>query len=99
MWRRFLNTTIIRPLQDIKQVEKRHDIIEEFLFNTILLDKVTTKLREVSDLDNILTRLSLWRALPRDLLNLKRSLKVILEVYELIKKEGSLKLVKLLNIK
>lgn len=99
MGRRFLSSSIVRPLQDLKQIQKRHDIIEEFLSNSILLDKVSSKLREVSDLDNILTRLSLWRALPRDLLNLKRSLEIILEVYELIKKQGSEKLVKLLGIK
>ncbi|MDD3646024.1 MAG: hypothetical protein PHH06_01295 [Candidatus Gracilibacteria bacterium] len=99
MGKRYLREQIIRPLQNLEEIEKRHSIIEEFLKNSILLDKVTLKLREVSDLDNILSRLALGRANPRDLLNLKRSLQTILEVYELIKSQGSEKLVRLLEVK
>ena len=98
MGRRFLRDAIISPLQDVEKINKRLDIINEFLQNPILLDKVTKELKQVADLDNILTRLALWRANPRDLLNLKRSLQVILDVFELIKKEGSDKLIKLLNV-
>ncbi len=98
MWRRFLKSAIISPLQDINKINKRLDIIEEFLSSPILLDKVSNELKQVTDLDNLLTRLALWRANPRDLLNLKNSLEIILEVFELIKKQGSKKLVKLLWI-
>ena len=98
MWKRFLKNAIVNPLQDIDKINNRLDIIEEFLNSPILLDKVVNKLKNVADLDNILTRLSLWRANPRDLLNLKRSLQVVLEVFDLIKKEGSEKLIKLLEI-
>jgi len=50
-----------------------------------LLDKVTFKLKKVADLDNILTRLALGRANPRDLIALKTSMQVILDIYEMIK--------------
>lgn len=99
MWKRYLRWAIVRPLQDLDEIQNRLDTIEEFLWDTMLLDKVTNKLKEVADLDNILSRLSLWRALPRDLLNLKKSLETILEVYELIKQSWNKKLIKLLKIK
>ena len=99
MWRRFLRDSIVKPLQDIDEIKKRQDIIEEFLKNPILLDKVTNKLKMVADLDNILTRLALWRANPRDLVSLKNSLKIVLEVFELIKQEWNERLIRLLNIK
>ena len=98
MWKRFLREAIVKPLQDLSEIEKRQDIIEEFLKDTILLDKVTNNLKLVSDLDNILTRLALWRANPRDLINLKNSLQVILDTFRLIKETWNTKLVKLLNI-
>jgi len=98
MWKRFLRDAIINPLQDIEKINIRLDIIEQFLYNPILLDKITTKLKQVADIDNILTRLALWRANPRDLLNLKNSLIVILEVFELIRQQGSNKLVRLLKL-
>jgi DNA mismatch repair protein MutS len=98
MWKRFLKEAIVKPLYNKEKIINRLDIAEEFLKNKSLLDSVREKLKYVSDIDNILTRLALWRANPKDLLNLKKSLETILEVIDLIKKEGSDKLNTLLNI-
>ncbi len=97
MWKRFLAREIVNPLNDLDQIKNRQDFIEEFLSNPMLLDKVQDRLKWVSDLDNILTRLALWRALPRDLLNLKRSLSSIVEVFDLIEELGSSKLNKIVK--
>jgi DNA mismatch repair protein MutS len=97
-WTRFLREQIIKPLQDIQEIEKRQDMIEEFLENPVLLDKVQWHLKYVSDIDTILNRLALNRALPRDLLNLKRSLQSIVSVLEIIREIGSKKLNKILEI-
>jgi len=74
----------VRPSRDITYIKNRHDMIEQFLNNPILLDQVTQKLKYVSDLDAIMTRLSLGRSGPRDLLNLKKSLQTVLEVQKII---------------
>lgn len=97
-WTRFLREQIIKPLQDIKEIEKRQDMIEEFVNSPVLLDKVQWHLKYVSDIDTILNRLALNRALPRDLLNLKRSLQSIVSVLEVIKELWSDKLNKILKI-
>ncbi len=88
-WTRILKENIIKPLQSIEEIEKRQEFIQEFYNNKILLDTVRIKLWFVSDIDSILNRLALNRANPRDLLNLKKSLLSIQEVYEEINKEGS----------
>ncbi len=98
MWKRFLREAIVKPLQNIEEIEKRQDIIEEFLKDTILLKNISEKLKMVADFDNILTRLALWRANPRDLISLKNSLKVVLEIFEIIKNSWNEKLIKLLEI-
>ena len=98
-WTRFLREQIIKPLQDIKEIEKRQDMIEEFVENPVLLDKIQWHLKYVSDIDTILNRLALNRALPRDLLNLKRSLQSIVSVLEIIKELWSDKLNKILELK
>lgn len=92
MWSRYLRDQILYPLQDIKEIERRQDFIEEFYKNPVLLDKVQNKLKRVSDIDAILNRLALWRAGVKDLTHLKKSLQAILEVTELIEQEGSKKL-------
>ncbi len=98
MWRRFLRESILKPLQDIKKIEKRQDIIEQLLSQPLLLDKITSSLSKVSDLDNILTRLALGRANPRDLISLKNSLQTFLNVCSIIKDSWNKKLIKLLEI-
>jgi len=97
MWTSFLREQILKPLNNIDEINKRLNFIEEFTKNKILLDKVRKELEYVSNINSILNRLALNRANPRDLLNLKKSLQSILQVHELIKKEWSEKLKKIIN--
>ena len=92
MGTRYLRDQILYPLQDIKEIKKRQDYIEEFYKNPVLLDKVQNKLKGVSDIDAILNRLALWRAGVKDLTHLKKSLQAIQEVMNLIESDGSKKL-------
>lgn len=96
MWKRFLRENIVRPLKDEKEIKKRLDFVEEFLKDKILLDKVREHLSYISDIDAILNRLALDRVSPRDLLNLKKSLQAIVWIIELIEKNWSEKLKKLI---
>ena len=95
---RYLRQQILRPLQDINEIETRQKYIHEFYKNKLLLDKVRDELTYVSDIDAILNRIALNRANPRDLLNLKRSLESIIKVVELIKNSNSTQLKKLFKL-
>lgn len=97
MWKRLLRYSILHPLKDEKEIQKRLDFVEEFFRDKILLDKVREKLSYISDIDAILNRLALDRISPTDLLNLKKSLISILEINEIIKKDWSEKLKKIIN--
>jgi len=88
-WSRFLRNEIIKPLKDKKEIEKRQKFVGEFLSDKILLDKIQNELKMVSDIDTILNRLALNRAMPRDLLGLKKSLISIINIMDIIKKEWS----------
>lgn len=98
MWNRMLSNSIINPLQDIDSIKQRYEFIWEFLDNSILLTNITEKLKYISDIDAILNRLSLDRATPIDLINLKKSLVSITEIIDLISDKWSNKLKKLINI-
>ncbi len=84
MWYRFLKEQIIKPLQNINEINKRYEFIDEFVKNPILLEKVQLKLKTINDIDAILNRLAINRCLPRDLINLKKSLISVVEIYEII---------------
>jgi len=91
-WAWFLKEQLIKPLNNVDEIQKRLDFIEEFTKNKILLDKTRAKLEYVSNINSILNRLALNRANPRDLLNLKKSLQSIIEIHELINNDWSNKL-------
>lgn len=83
-WARFLWEALMKPEKNLDTIKERQDAIEELLKNKIIHDKLTERLKYVSDIDSILNRLALWRANPRDLLNLKKSLEMIVEIKKLI---------------
>lgn len=85
MGKRYMRQQILHPLQDIAKIQERQKFIWELKKDTILLEKIRKKLREVVDLDMMLTRLSLDRVWPKDLLTLKNSLINVREIIELIK--------------
>ena len=91
-WNRYLREQIIKPLQNIEEIEMRHNYIQEFYSDKILLDEVRQDLIYVADIDSILNRIALNRTNPRDLLNLKKSLESVMKVIELIQQKGSTKL-------
>lgn len=99
MWGRRLRESVVRPLQDIKEIERRLNIIDELIQDKILLSKIQDRLKLISDIDLIMNRLALGRAMPRDLLNLKKSLSMMKECINLIKDSGNEKLITLLKIK
>lgn len=97
MWKSLLFNSILNPLTDITEIKKRQEFIEEFLQDKILLDKIRTELQKVANINNILNRIAVNRTTPRDLIHLKNSLKSILHIIEIIKKEGSAKLKKIVG--
>lgn len=95
-WGRYLREQILKPLQDIDTINNRLDMVEQFVKNPMLLDSVQNELKYVADIDMILNRLALWRAMPKDLLNLKRSLQWVVNVCDIIKKSENKILISLL---
>lgn len=84
MWKRLLRENILHPMKDEKEIQKRLQLVEAFLQDKILLEKIRDKLSYISDIDAILNRLAFERVSPRDLLNLKKSLQAIHEIIEII---------------
>ena len=98
MGTRFLRDALVTPLLDIKQIEKRQQIIGEFLKDKVLLERIQNELKMIADIDTLLTRLALGRANPRDMLSLKRSLRAIVSIRNLIEQSQNTKLKELFDI-
>ena len=71
---RLLEQRISSPSLDYDEICSRLDAIEQMIANPTLRDKLRESLRKVSDLERALSRISLDRAGPRDVANIRNSL-------------------------
>ena len=75
MGKRALERNILQPLLDIDAIERRMDIVQYFFEYHSLTSQAQEILDDVSDIERILSRLTLGRAFPRDYLAMKNSLR------------------------
>lgn len=88
-WAYMMQEAILKPLNDKAKIEERLDFIEALINDKILLDKIREELTKLSNINLILNRIAVNRASPRDLINLKNSLKWILRITEIIKNSNN----------
>ena len=85
MGSRFLKHQIENPLTDKKEIERRYDFVEKISTEFIIRDDLRELLNEVYDLERLAARVSYGNLNARDLLQLKRSLKVLPDINNLLK--------------
>ena len=85
MGSRLLKTYIENPLIDIKEINKRYDIVETLLNEFILHEDLQGLLYEVYDLERLSGRIAFGNANARDMLQLKNSLKVLPDINNILR--------------
>ena len=84
MGARLLYSYLSAPLKDSDQIKDRLDRVEYFYSNIDTTDKLREILKNISDIERILMRISMRRSIPRDLLALRDSLVAAEGVSELL---------------
>ncbi|MDD4657944.1 MAG: DNA mismatch repair protein MutS [Eubacteriales bacterium] len=84
MGSRKLKNILIAPLADAAAIEKRLDSVEFFFDNYVLRKKARELLRDIYDLERIVTKINYKSANARDLLALARSLQLVPSLAELV---------------
>jgi DNA mismatch repair protein MutS len=80
MGARLLKNWITRPLKKLEQINKRLECVSEFYENKKLRKNLLTLFKNIGDLERLISKISTARAVARDLINLKYSLKTISQV-------------------
>ncbi len=81
---RMLKKWISAPLTDLKKINERAESVENLVKEKTLRQNLQNELREVSDIERLISRVSTGRANPRELVNLKNSLKKIPLISQLL---------------
>lgn len=85
MGSRLLKNYIESPSIDKKEINRRYNIVETLIQEFILKNDLIENLYEVYDLERLSGRIAFGNANARDLLQLKKSLKVLPNIKEILK--------------
>lgn len=95
MGSRQLRKWMILPLKDKVAIEERLSIVDTFYGDGYLSDKVCDPLKQIGDLERLISKVAVNRINPREMLQLKRSLKCIEPVKQALASHASDSLKKL----
>ncbi|WP_164108978.1 MULTISPECIES: DNA mismatch repair protein MutS [Sphingobacterium] len=74
MGARLLKRWIVMPLKDKKSIQERLNVVDYFYQNRELRDELVREIKQVGDLERLISKIGLQKANPREISQLKRSL-------------------------
>ena len=95
MGARMLKRWMLLPLKDINPIQERHEIVAHFLNSIDEFDALEGDLKKIGDLERMVSRLATLKISPREMVQLKFSLKAIQPLKEYCEGSTSEKLKKL----
>ncbi len=86
---RMLKKWITAPLRNVKQILKRQECIKDFFNNKKLRKNINEELKEIGDLERLISKVCNARANPREMVAIKSSLKKIPLIRQLLDQSQS----------
>jgi len=81
---RMLRSWLLEPLLNLDLIRQRQDAVEDFYGHTIERQELRKLLKQVGDLERLTGKVSLGMANPRDLVSLKKALRLLPEIRKLL---------------
>lgn len=95
MGSRQLRKWMILPLKEKATIDERLVIVDTFFNDNLLAEKITEPLKQISDLERLISKVAVNRINPREMLQLKRSLRCIVPIKQMMSSHPSIELQKL----
>lgn len=93
MGSRLLKKWIMKPTCDLNEILSRQSIIDSLQENFFIRDDIKSCLKNIYDLERLIAKINFGSASGRDLIQLKKSLQIVPELLDNIKKLGNKKLI------
>ncbi len=90
MGARLLRQWIDNPLTDLERLRQRQDAVQSLIDDNEMMHAARTQLRDVRDMERMLTRIVLARANPRDFRGIAEALLALPVLYNLLGDRGGL---------
>lgn len=95
MGSRQLRKWMVLPLKDRAPIDERLKIVEVFFQQYELAERLTNELKQIADLERLISKVAVGRISPREMLQLKRSLQHTGPIKSLLEQHSSAELNKL----
>jgi DNA mismatch repair protein MutS len=95
MGSRQLRKWMILPLKDKVAIDERLEIVQTFYQDHAYADSITESLKQIADLERLISKVAVNRINPREMVQLKRSLKCIQPIRQLLQNQTSSELKKM----
>ena len=89
MGARLLRRWIIMPLKELKPIKERLDVVEFLVNQEELREKLIHEIKQIGDLERLISKIGLQKANPREVVQLKRALYAIAKLKELCQSSES----------
>ncbi len=86
---RLLKRWLALPLKDIHQINKRLDIVKHFIKNDAFFELTTYQIKQISDLERLVSKVATGKVNPREVVLLKNSLNAIIPIKEAAEKSSN----------
>ncbi len=83
MGARLLKRWLVFPLKDIQKINERLDLVEYFILQTELRNKITHSIKQCGDVERLVSKIPLKKINPRELLHLAKGLKQVNEIKQI----------------
>ncbi|MEY2869680.1 MAG: hypothetical protein RIR01_2180 [Bacteroidota bacterium] len=80
---RLLKRWLALPLKDINKVRSRHDVVSYLKDNQEVLQKIQYQIKQISDLERLISKIAAGKVSPREVVYLKESLDAIIPIKSL----------------
>lgn len=87
MGSRMMKKWMVLPLKEKSQIEERLNVVDFFHQNHDLIEEIISQLRHIGDLERLISKVVVGRANPREMNQIRRALKSILPIKELLKNQ------------
>jgi DNA mismatch repair protein MutS len=89
MGARLLKRWLVFPLKDLHKINERLDLVEFFILQTELRNKITHAIKQCGDVERLVSKIPLKKINPRELLHLAKGLKQVQEIKQVCASTGN----------
>ncbi|MDH5412549.1 MAG: DNA mismatch repair protein MutS, partial [Flavobacteriaceae bacterium] len=86
---RLLKRWLALPLKSLVEIQKRHEIVKVLIDNDTFYEKITYQIKQISDIERLISKVAAGKINPREVVSLKDSLKAILPIKEASEKSAN----------